>query len=70
MITEFSFGRIVVEGQTYTNDIKIVDGKLVADWWRQSGHSVEIDEVQDILDSESEILVIGKGQPGISIIIL
>ena len=50
MITEFSFGRIVVEGQTYSNDIKIVDGKLVPDWWRQSGHAVEIDEVQDILD--------------------
>ena len=64
MITEFSFGRIVVEGQTCNNDIKIVQGKLVPDWWRQSGHSVEIDDVQDILDSDSEILVIGKGQPG------
>lgn len=64
MITEFSFGRIVVEGQIYHQDIKIVKGKLVPDWWRQSGHSVEIEDVQDILDSESEFLVIGKGQPG------
>ena len=64
MITEFSFGRIIVQGQTYTNDIKIVDGKTVPDWWRRSGHSVEIDEVQDILASKPEILVIGKGQPG------
>ncbi len=64
MITEFSFGRIVVEGQTCNNDIKIVQGKLVPDWWRRSGHSVEIDDVQDVLDSDSEILVIGKGQPG------
>lgn len=64
MITEFSFGRIIVGGQIYRNDIKIVEGKLVPDWWRQSGHAVEIDDVQDILDSETEILVIGKGQPG------
>ena len=64
MITEFSFGRIVVEGQTYNTDIKIVQGKLMPDWWRQSGHSVEIDDVQEILKSDSEILVIGKGQPG------
>ena len=64
MISEFSFGRIVVDGQTCNNDIKIVQGKLVSDWWRQSGHLVEIDDVQDILDSDSEILVIGKGQPG------
>jgi len=64
MITEFSFGRIVIEGQIYTNDIKIVDGKLVPDWWRQKGHTVEIYDVQDILDSKSKILVIGQGQPG------
>jgi hypothetical protein len=64
MITEFSFGRIVVQGQTYTNDIKIVDGTPVPDWWRRSGHAVEINDVQDILDSKPEILVIGKGQPG------
>ena len=64
MITEFSFGRIVVEGQTCNTDIKIVQGNLEPDWWRKSGHSVEIDDVQDILGSDSEILVIGTGQPG------
>ena len=64
MITEFSFGRIVVEGQTCNTDIKIVQGHLEPDWWRKSGHCVEIDDVQDILGSGSEILVIGTGQPG------
>ena len=48
MITEFSFGRIVVEGQTCNNDIKIVQGNLEPDWWRKNGHSVEIDDVQDL----------------------
>jgi hypothetical protein len=64
MITEFSFGRIVVDGQICNNDIKIVQGKLATDWWRKSGHSVEINDVQDILDSDSNIVVIGTGQPG------
>ena len=64
MITDFSFGRIVANGQTCNNDIKIVQGTLVVDWWRKSGHTVEIDDVQDALDTDLEILVIGKGQPG------
>ena len=64
MITDFSFGRIVVKGQTFSNDIKVIQGTVVPDWWRQSGHNVEIDEVQDILNTEPEIVVIGKGQPG------
>ena len=64
MITDFSFGRIVANGQTYNTDIKIVRDTLVPDWWRKNGHTVEIEDVQDIIDSESAILVIGKGQPG------
>ena len=64
MITEFSFGTIVANGQTCNNDIKIVQGALVPDWWRKSGHSVEIEDVQDALDADPEILVIGTGQPG------
>jgi hypothetical protein len=64
MNLEFSFGRLVVDGQICNNDIKIVNGKLIPDWWRKSGHTVEIEDVQDIIDSDSVILVIGKGQPG------
>lgn len=64
MITEFSFGTIVANGQTCNNDIKIVQGALVPDWWRKSGHSVEIEDVQDALDADPEILIIGRGQPG------
>ena len=64
MIMDFSFGRIAVNGQTCNSDIKMVQGTLVPDWWRKSGHTVEIEDVQDALDSDPEILVIGKGQPG------
>ena len=64
MISEFSFGRIVANGQICSNDIKIVQGRLVTDWWRKSGHTVEIEDVQDALDVDPEFLVIGKGQPG------
>jgi hypothetical protein len=48
MISDFSFGRIVANGQTCNTDIKIIQGT----------------HVRDVLDTELEILVIGKGQPG------
>ncbi len=64
MISDFSFGRIVVDGQICTTDVKIVQGVLAPDWWRKSGHTVDIEDVQDALDTKPEILVIGKGQPG------
>ena len=64
MITDFSFGRIAANGKIFNSDIKIIQDTLVPDWWRKSGHTVEIEDVQDVLDSDSEILVIGQGQPG------
>ena len=64
MISDYSFGRIVVEGKVYNDDIKIVAGRLVPDWWRKRGHSVDLEDVQDILEARPDILVIGKGQPG------
>ena len=65
MITEFSFGKIVVKGQTYHDDIKIVNGQVISGWWRKSGHRVDIHDVADILGSRPDILIIGKGSPGL-----
>ena len=65
MITEFSFGKIVVNGKTYKNDIKIVDGQVISEWWRKRGHRVEVEDITDILESEPAVVVIGKGSPGL-----
>jgi hypothetical protein len=64
MIESFSFGNIVVNGITYTNDIKIIQGKVIPSWWRKKGHQVSIDDIQDIIDAGPDILVLGKGKPG------
>lgn len=64
MITDFSFGKIVVNGKTYRDDIKIVRGQVISDWWRKSGHRVDVEDVADILEAKPEIVVIGKGSRG------
>jgi hypothetical protein len=48
MIEKYSFGKIVVNGVAYTNDIKIVKGRVVSDWWRKRGHSVDIEDIQPV----------------------
>ena len=55
---------MVIAGVTYTNDVKIIQNTVVPDWWRKSGHSVDVDDVHDILSYHPDILVIGKGDPG------
>ena len=64
MIDKFSFGTITVAGRPYTNDIKIIHGSVVPDWWRGNGHSVDVSDVHDILQDNPDVIVIGKGDPG------
>ncbi len=64
MLKDYTFGRIVADGQAHTNDIKIIDGQVVPEWWRKSGHRVEAADVRDILSAKPDKLVIGTGHSG------
>ena len=65
MIEQYSFGRIVISGSVYSADLKIINNKVVSDWWRKAGHVVDVSDVRDILDAQPQCLVIGKGKPGL-----
>ena len=65
MIEQYSFGNIVINGRTFTSDLKILKGRVISDWWRKVGHSVSIDDVRDILDAKPDCFVLGKGKPGL-----
>ena len=64
MIDRYSFGRIVVDGTTYTNDIKIIDASVIPEWWRKRGHNVFPEDVSDLADCDAQYVVIGKGNTG------
>lgn len=64
MIERYSFGQIVIQGEMYTSDLLIVRGQVIPGWWRVSGHRVEPEDLTQVLAAEPEILVLGKGSPG------
>jgi|Deesub1362A_J573_1020465.scaffolds.fasta_scaffold16956_1 hypothetical protein len=62
----YEFGRIVVDGESFTSDVIIsADGIVNTRWWRVEGHRVCKDDVRDILDSSPEIVVFGTGYHGL-----
>jgi hypothetical protein len=64
MIEAYHFGSMQITGKTYQADLKIIRGQVVANWWRNQGHVVDVADVADVLAAKPEILVVGKGQPG------
>jgi hypothetical protein len=64
MIEDYHFGSMTIGGRSYQADIKIIDGRVVNDWWRQQAHVLGVLDVDDILAAAPEILIVGMGQPG------
>ncbi|HQN18305.1 MAG TPA: Mth938-like domain-containing protein [Syntrophobacteraceae bacterium] len=65
MIKKYQFGSMTVGESEHRNDLKIVDGEVVASWWRREGHMVSEEDVDDILAARPETLVVGMGEPGL-----
>ena len=65
MIEHYHFGMITISGKRYTTDLKIIKGQVRADWWRKSGHIVEIDDIPDILAAKPHAIIIGTGSSGL-----
>lgn len=63
-ITDYTFGRIVIEDRTYTSDV-IIYPKAVNDrWWRKEGHKLQVEDLAEIVDAKPDCLVIGTGYNG------
>jgi hypothetical protein len=64
MIEQYSFGMMVVSGKIYSTDLKIINGKVVPEWWRRAGHCMDIEDLADIVEAGPNCLVVGTGAGG------
>jgi hypothetical protein len=63
-IDRYEFGVIVIDGQTFRNDVLIWPGRIKGDWWRREGHFLQLDDVAEALAANPQVLVVGMGDPG------
>jgi hypothetical protein len=60
-IQEYRFGHVKINGKSYSDDVKIIGGEVRPDWWRKRGHSIETDDVRDVIAAGPETFVLGTG---------
>jgi hypothetical protein len=63
-IEHYEFGRIVIDGQEERRDLIILPDRVVRNWWRQDGHALVLEDLDEVLDDLPEHLVIGTGAHG------
>lgn len=63
-IGDYSFGRIVVDGDEETRDVILLPGRVVRNWLRLDGHRLVLEDLEQVLDELPEQLVVGTGAYG------
>lgn len=64
-IDSYSFGRIVINGKTYTSDVIIYPARVDDSWWRREGHLLQFADLSELLQAKPDVLVIGTGYAGV-----
>lgn len=64
MIDKYEFGRIQIDGKTFTSDVIIYKDSVDGSWWRKEGHKLSLGDISKIIDEKPAILIIGIGADG------
>jgi hypothetical protein len=64
MIDSYSFGEITVDGTGYRSDVILFPQRVVADWWRESGHRLVLKDLEEVLSYGPGVLIVGQGKFG------
>jgi len=65
MIDAYHFGRIVIDGTTYSSDLIIFPDRIEAVWWRREGHVLHIEDIESIVAAKPDVLIVGTGKYGV-----
>ena len=63
-LEDYTFGRIRVDGEEHTRDLIVLPDRVVPDWWRRDGHSLAMEDLDEVRDELPERLILGCGANG------
>lgn len=64
-IQSYTFGRITIASRVYTSDVIIWPENVKDRWWRRTGHSLSIEDLEAVLHDPPQCLLIGQGANGL-----
>jgi hypothetical protein len=65
MIESYDFGQIIINGRRYNHDVIVFPNHVKDNWWRKEGHRLCLEDLEDVLEAEPEVLIIGTGYSGL-----
>ena len=66
MIEEYKFGKIIISGKNYNDDVSVDWNGEVSEWDKSDSHLIGIDDVKAALEKKPEVIVVGTGRDGMA----
>jgi len=63
-IDGYRFGRIVIDGKSYNQDVILLPDRVIERWRRKQGHNLLPDDLGPVLEAEPDLLIVGQGAFG------
>ena len=63
-IESYSFGKVTIDGQGYRADLLILPDGVRPRWRRQQSHELLPEDLQEIVASQPQVLIVGTGNVG------
>ncbi|TFF92944.1 hypothetical protein EU546_06890 [Candidatus Thorarchaeota archaeon] len=63
-IEDYEFGRIVIDGKVYTDDVILIGDTVHPDWWRKRGHELQPVDLKEVFNASVDLLIVGTGYYG------
>jgi hypothetical protein len=60
-IRDYRFGRLLVDGREETRDVIVLPERIVRHWRRRDGHTLELEDLEEVLDDLPQRLIVGMG---------
>jgi len=60
-IQALRFGRIVIDNVAYNRDVIIFPNRIRSDWRRRDGHNLALEDLAEVLESNPEVIILGRG---------
>jgi hypothetical protein len=64
-IDKVEFGRITIDGKTFTTDVLVFpDGRVQDQWWRARGHVLTREDLAPLMRTQPQEIIVGTGAYG------
>lgn len=60
-IQSYRFGKIEIDGKSYRKDVIIFPERVRTKWWRDQGHNLIPEDLQEVFSVDADVLIIGQG---------